>query len=89
MVFPGGNLDTVRRIRCFIQAFAVGLVFCFGGRSGALADPPAGAETGASAIPSSSDAPASLPQQSFLSSLKQAFNKDFDREVVRGHFDLG
>jgi hypothetical protein len=54
-----------------------------------LADPPAGTETGASAIPSSSDAQTSLPQQSFLSSLKQAFNKDFDREVVRGHFDLG
>jgi hypothetical protein len=67
----------------------VGLVLCLGGRSGALADPPAGTETGASAIPSSSDAPTSLPQQSFLSSLKQAFNKDFDREVVRGHFDLG
>jgi hypothetical protein len=65
----------------------VGLVLCFGG--GALADPPAGTETGASAIPSPSDAATSLPQQSFLSSLKQAFNKDFDREVVRGHFDLG
>jgi hypothetical protein len=68
---------------------AVGLVLCVGGRSGALADPPAGAETAASAIPSSSDTQTSLPQQSFLSSLKQAFNKDFDREVVRGHFDLG
>jgi hypothetical protein len=54
-----------------------------------MADPPAGTGTGASATPSPSDAPASLPQQSFLSSLKQAFNKDFDREVVRGHFDLG
>jgi hypothetical protein len=82
-------LDAVRRIRCFFQAFAVGLVFCFGGTSGALAGPPAGAETGASAAPSSSDASASLPQQGFLSSLKQAFNKNFDREVVRGHFDLG
>ena len=53
-----------------------------------MADPPAGAETAASAI-SSSDTQTSLPQQGFLSSLKQAFNKDFDREVVRGHFDLG
>ena len=79
----------MRRIRDFLEAFAVGLVLCFGGGSDALADPPAGTETGASAIPSPSDAPASLPQQSFLSSLKQAFNKDFDREVVRGHFDLG
>jgi len=67
----------------------VGLVLCFGGGSDVLADPPAGTETAASATPSPSEAPASLPQQSFLSSLKQAFNKDFDREVVRGHFDLG
>jgi hypothetical protein len=79
----------MRRIRYFLEAFAVGLVLCFGDGSGALADPPAGTETGASATPSPSDAPASLPQQSFLSSLKQAFNKDFDRDVVRGHFDLG
>ena len=79
----------MRRIRYFLEAFAVGLVLCFGGGSDVLADPPAGTETAASTTPSPSDAPASLPQQSFLSSLKQAFNKDFDREVVRGHFDLG
>jgi len=71
------------------QAFAAGLVLCFGGRSGALADPPAGTETGASTSSSSSDAQKSLPQQSFFSSLKQAFNKDFEHEVVRGHFELG
>jgi hypothetical protein len=67
----------------------VGLVLCFGGGSGALADPPGGTQTGASAISSSSDAQTSLPQQSFFSSLKQAIKKDFDHEVVRGHFDLG
>jgi hypothetical protein len=67
----------------------VGLVVCFGGRSGALADPPAGAQAGASANPSPSDAQPSLPQQNFFSSLKQAINKNFDHEVVRGHFDLG
>src|SRR5258708_5171581 len=81
-------MGAAQRIRYFFQTFAVGLVLCFGGSCGALADPPTGTETGASAIPSSGDAQ-SLPQQSFLSSLKQAFNKDFDREVVRGHFDLG
>jgi hypothetical protein len=81
-------LSAAQRIRYVCQAFAVGLVLCFGRGSGALAEPPAGTETGASAASSSSDAQ-SLPQQSFLSSLKQAFNKDFDREVVRGHFDLG
>ena len=79
----------VRRILCFSQAFAAALVLNFGGGSGALADPPAGTETGASAPPSSNDAQKTLPQQSFFSSLKQAFNKDFDHEVVRGHFDLG
>jgi hypothetical protein len=87
--FVGGNLGAVRRIMRFSQAFGLGLILCCGGRSGALADPPAGTQTGASAISSSSDAPTSLPQQSFFSSLKQAFNKDFDHEVVRGHFDLG
>ncbi len=71
------------------QAFAVGLVLCLGGRSGALADPPAGTETGASASSSSSDAQSSVPQESFFSSLKQAFKQDFDHEVVRGHFDVG
>ncbi len=54
-----------------------------------MADPPAGTETGASTSSSSSDAQKSLPQQSFFSSLKQAFNKDFEHEVVRGHFELG
>ena len=32
---------------------------------------------------------AETPTGSFLSSLKQAINKDFDREVVKGHFDVG
>jgi hypothetical protein len=54
-----------------------------------LADPPAGTQTEAPAIASTSDEQTSLPQQGVFSSLKQAFNKDFDHEVVRGHFDLG
>lgn len=79
----------VGRIAHFSQAFAAGLALCWGGSSGARADSPDGPQTGASAVPSSSDAQPSLPQQSLFSSLKQAFNKDFDHEVVRGHFDLG
>ncbi len=71
------------------QALAVGLVLCIGGSSGALADPPAGTETGASTSSSASDAQTSVPQESFFSSLKQAFKQDFDHEVVRGHFDVG
>jgi hypothetical protein len=35
------------------------------------------------------DPPAETPTGGFLSSLKQAINKDFDHEVVRGHFDVG
>jgi hypothetical protein len=33
------------------------------------------------------DTPA--PTGNFLSSLKQSFSEDYDREVVRGHFDIG
>jgi hypothetical protein len=43
----------------------------------------------ASADSAPEDAQASIPQQGFFSSLKQAADEDFDREVVRGHFDLG
>ena len=82
-------MGAVRRVPHFSQAFGLGLVLCVAGRSGALADPPAGTQTEASAVSSSSDAPTSLPQESFFSSLKQAFNKNFDHEVVRGHFDIG
>ena len=35
------------------------------------------------------DSPAETPTGSFLSSLKQAINKDCDHDVVRGHFDVG
>jgi len=35
------------------------------------------------------DAPPSVPQESILSSFRQAFKEDFNREVVRGHFDVG
>src|SRR5271170_4453237 len=82
----GECLDTVRRIPCFSQAFACGLVLCFGAASGALAEPPGGTETGAS---TSASGDADLVPGNFFSSLKQAFNKDFDHEVVRGHFEVG
>jgi hypothetical protein len=71
------------------QALALGLVLSLVGGRSALADPPAGEQAGASAASASSDAQTSLPQQNFFSSLKQAFNKDFDHEVVRGHFNIG
>jgi ketosteroid isomerase-like protein len=59
-------------------AWAAGLALLVGSSGGALADPP-----------SSTGADAPVPTGSFLSSVKQAFNQDFEHEVVRGHFDLG
>lgn len=82
-------MNTSLRIPRYSQGFAVGLLLFCGGHSGALAEPPPGTETGASASPSPSDAQSSVPKGSFLSSLKQAFTEDFDQEVVRGHFDVG
>lgn len=82
-------MNTSLRIPRYSQGFAVGLLLLCGGHAGALAEPPPGTETGASASPSPSDAQSSAPKGSFLSSLKQAFSEDFDQEVVRGHFDVG
>jgi hypothetical protein len=85
----GDNVGGIRRIAFFSHAFALGLVLSVGAANGALGAPQAGTESAASPAPSSSDEPPSLPQDSLFSSLKQAFNKDFDHEVVRGHFDQG
>jgi hypothetical protein len=72
-----------------LQVLGLGLVMCCSGRSGALADPPGGAGSGAAASAAPNEAQPPAPQESFFSSLKQAFRQDFDREVVRGHFDVG
>jgi hypothetical protein len=82
-------VNTSLRIPRWSQGLAAGLLLFCGGHSGALAEPPPGAETGASESPSPSEAQSSAPKGSFLSSLKQAFTEDFDQEVVRGHFDVG
>jgi hypothetical protein len=44
---------------------------------------------GADGAGATSDPQAPVPQESILSSLRQAFKQDFDHEVVRGHFDVG
>jgi hypothetical protein len=62
------------------------LLFC--GRPGVPAEPPPGAATGTSANPPASEVQALAPQGGFLSSLKQGFAQDLEREVVRGHFDV-
>jgi len=67
----------------------VGVMLFCGGHSRALAEPQAGTEAGVSASSSSSDAQTAESKGGFLSSLKQAFWQHFDREVVRGHFDVG
>jgi hypothetical protein len=82
-------VNTSLRIPRYSQGLAVSLLLFCGGHSGALAEPPPGAESGAAASPSPSDAQSAAPKGSFLSSLKQAFAEDFDQEVVRGHFDVG
>src|SRR6202795_5344133 len=75
----GDTVGTSGRAR--YAALVVGLALYFAGRIGALADPPAGTEAGA--------APQSLPQDGFFSSLKQSIKQGYDREAVRGHFDVG
>jgi len=79
----------IRRIACFSHTFALGVALSVGACHAALADPQAGADSAASAAATPSDPPPSLPEDNLFSSLKQAFNKDFDHEVVRGHFDQG
>jgi hypothetical protein len=56
---------------------AAALTLFYGG--GALADAPAGP----------TEAQTAVPQENFFSSIKQAFNQDFDHQVIRGHFDVG
>jgi hypothetical protein len=59
----------------------LGIAPFFGGWSGAQAEPPA--------VGAAGDAPKTLPQDGFFSSLKQSIKQGYDQEAVRGHFDLG
>jgi len=77
---------TTRRARYGVLASALSLS-SFG--SGAWADPPTDTAAAQPANSSADDAPKSLPQDGFFSSLKQAARQGYDHEVVRGHFDLG
>ena len=60
-------------------ATLIAAILILAGSRAALADtaPPAG------------DPATVVPQENFLSSLKQAFKQDFDHAVVRGQFDVG
>ena len=81
-------MDTSLLIPRHLQGFVVALALFCGGHRGALAEAPPGAQTGGPASPSPSDAQ-SAPKESLLTALKQGFAEDFEREVVRGHFDVG
>jgi hypothetical protein len=70
------SLSTSRWVAGRTWAVSAALTLSYGG--GVLADAPVGSE-----------APAAVPQESIFSSIKQAFNQDFDRQVIRGHFDVG
>jgi len=63
------------------QALASALVLCVSGAFRSLADTPSATAAAAGDSP--------VPQESFLSSLRQAFKQDFEHQVVRGHFDVG
>jgi len=77
-------LSTSRRVagNGWAVAAAALTIFCGGG---VLADAPASATD----TPSPTDTQSAVPQENFFSSIKQAFNQDFDRQVIRGHFDVG
>jgi len=83
----GGNVGTLQRVRD--SALVLSLSLFIGAGNGALADPPPGPDAGASATPSTSDAPKSLPEGSVFFSLQQSFKENPDFLEVRGHFDLG
>jgi hypothetical protein len=78
------------RIPLYSPTLALVLALSFGGSGGVMAGPQAGAGNGAAASSAAGDAQApAAPSGNFFSSLKQAFKQDLDREVVRGHFDVG
>jgi hypothetical protein len=64
------------------------MVLCAASWIGLLACAHADSPT-SDAAASAADAQKPAPKGSFFSSLKQAFSQDFDREVVRGHFEVG
>lgn len=74
----------------YSRACAVSLLAFWGGCGGTWAEPPAGPDSGVAPGSSPGEAQGSdVKGGGFLSTLKQAFKQDVDREVVRGHFDTG
>jgi hypothetical protein len=83
-------LQIPRLTRCNAsQTAAFGLLIVLHAGYALCADPPAGAQSSASAESQLNDGPKALPQTSFFSSVKQSLRMGYDHEAVRGHFDLG
>jgi len=74
-------VDTSRRIRRQAPAIAASLALVWSGL--------AGAQNGAGSGTSSTNSQVSTSSGGLFSSLQQAFSQDADREVIRGHFDVG
>lgn len=80
-------MSTSLHIPRWLLGLAVGVLLLCAEHGGAVADPPA-TDTGTAASSSASGTELA-PKGTFMSSLKQAFSEDLDKEVVRGHFDVG
>jgi hypothetical protein len=77
------------QIPLYSQTLALILAISCGSSGDALADPQSGEGNGAAASSAAGSAESPAPTGNFFSSLKQAFQQDLNREVVRGHFDVG
>ena len=80
-------MNTSLQAARYFPGVAAGVLLVCGG-SDAPAEPPPSTESGGTVNAPASDVQALAPQGSFLSSLKQGFAQDLEREVVRGHFDV-
>ena len=80
-------MRTSPSIRFGSNACLAGLLLLIG--ADALSDPSTGADNSTAAGPAPTDLQAALATGDYFSSAKQAFSEDFNKEVVRGHFDVG
>jgi ketosteroid isomerase-like protein len=85
------RVSTAKRSRRqrYSSALAAGGALLFGSAGATWADPPAGAAGGVAASPSASATQPPEIKQDFVSSVKQGFSENADRDVVVGHFDVG
>jgi hypothetical protein len=80
-------LRTSPWIRIGSNACLAGLLLLTG--ADALSDPPAAPASSTTGSAAATDLQSALATGDYFSSAKQAFSEDFNKEVVRGHFDIG